>query len=88
MHKINQYLPYISTNNIIKLNKLIYAGAKLVCEKTGIPQKARRKNQNQNEKFDRKRRYKNLRKQAKVIKQRKFVGICRNKKEKATHKKK
>ena len=35
MNKINQILPYISTNNIIELNELIYAGAKLVCEKIG-----------------------------------------------------
>ena len=34
--KINQVLPYISTNNITELNKLIYAGAKLVLEKIGI----------------------------------------------------
>ena len=36
-NKINQILPYISTNNITELNELIYAGAKLVCEKIGIP---------------------------------------------------
>ena len=36
-NKINQILPYISTNNITGLNELIYAGAKLVCEKIGIP---------------------------------------------------
>ena len=45
--KINQALTYISTNNITELNELIYAGAKLACEK-----KARRKNQNQDGKFD------------------------------------
>ena len=27
-YKINHVLPYISTNNITELNKLIYAGAK------------------------------------------------------------
>ena len=37
MNKINQVPPYTSTNNITKLNELIYAGAKLVCEKIGIP---------------------------------------------------
>ena len=36
-NKINHILPYISTNNIAKLNELIYAGVKLVCEKIGIP---------------------------------------------------
>ena len=29
-NKINQVLPYISTNIITELNELIYAGAKLV----------------------------------------------------------
>ena len=36
-NKINQVLPFISTNNITELNELIYAGAKLICEKIGIP---------------------------------------------------
>ena len=51
MNKINQVLPYISTNNITELNELIYTGAKLVCEKI-----AQRKNQNQDGKFNWKRR--------------------------------
>ena len=42
-NKINQILPYISTNNITELNELIYAGAKLVCEKIGIPSKSAKK---------------------------------------------
>ena len=42
-NKINQELPYISMNNISKLNELIYAEAKLVCEKTGIPFKSTNK---------------------------------------------
>ena len=29
----------IATNKITELNKLIYVGAKLVCEKIGIPSK-------------------------------------------------
>ena len=41
--KINQILPYIPTNNITELNELIYAGAKLVCEKIGIPSKSTKK---------------------------------------------
>ena len=36
-NKVNQLLTCISTNNITKINELIYAGAKLVCEKIGIP---------------------------------------------------
>ena len=42
-NKINQVLPYISTNNITELNELIYEGAKLVCEKIGIPSKSAKK---------------------------------------------
>ena len=41
--KINHILTYIPTNNITELNKLIYAGAKLVCEKIGIPSKSTKK---------------------------------------------
>ena len=39
----NQVLTNISTNNITELNKLIYAGVKLVCEKIGIPAKSSKK---------------------------------------------
>ena len=42
-NRINQMLPYVSTNNISELNDLIYAGAKLVCEKIGIPSKCTKK---------------------------------------------
>ena len=42
-NKINQVLPYISTNNITELNELIYAGANLVCEKIDIPSKSNKK---------------------------------------------
>ena len=41
--KINQVQTYLSTNNITELNELIYAGAKLVCEKIGIPSKSTKK---------------------------------------------
>ena len=43
-------------NNITELNELIYAGAKLVCEKLGSPQKAQRNSQNRVGKFDWKRK--------------------------------
>ena len=46
-NKINQVLPYISTNNITGLDELIYAGAKLVCEKIGIPSKSTKKKSKQ-----------------------------------------
>ena len=52
--KINQVLTYTSTNNIIELNELIYAGTKSV-RTLGSPKKALRKNQNQEGKFDWKR---------------------------------
>ena len=42
-NKINHILPDILTNNITELNELIYAGAKLVCEKVGIPSKSTKK---------------------------------------------
>ena len=42
-NKVNQVLIYTSTNNITELNELIYAGAKLVCEKIGIPSKSTKK---------------------------------------------
>ena len=42
-NKINQTLPYITTNDITELNELIYAGAKLVCEKIGVPSKSTKK---------------------------------------------
>ena len=42
-NKINQVLPYISTNNITELNKRIYAEGKIVCEKLGIPSKSMKK---------------------------------------------
>ena len=42
-NKINQVLPYISTNNITELNELIYTWAKLVCEKIEIFSKSTKK---------------------------------------------
>ena len=86
-NKINQVLPYISTNNITELYELIYAGAKLVCEKMRILSKSAKKiktrmgNSTGNTN-------KNLRKLAKMMQQRKDAGICRNKKEKGNARKK
>ena len=39
----NQVLPYISMNNITELNELIYAGAKVVCDKIEILSKTTEK---------------------------------------------
>ena len=55
-NKINHILPYISTNNITELNELIYAGAKLVCEKIGIPSESTKKQSKPGWKFDWKRK--------------------------------
>ena len=82
--KINQVLTYISTNNITELNELIYAGAKLVCEKIAIPSKSKEKKSKSGWEIRLETQIKNLRKQAKMIKQRKDVGTCRDKKENAT----
>ena len=35
--KVNDLLTNLLTNDITELNNLIYAGAKLVCEKIGVP---------------------------------------------------
>ena len=35
----NELLTTISTNNIMELNRLIFAGAKLVSDKIGVPLK-------------------------------------------------
>ena len=37
--KVNDFLTNIPTNDITELNDLIYAGAKLVCEKIEVPLK-------------------------------------------------
>ena len=36
--KVNKLLPNIPMDNITELSELIYAGAKLVCDKIGVPQ--------------------------------------------------
>ena len=84
--KINQILPYIPTNNITELNELIYAGAKLVCEKIGIPSKSTKKKSKPGWEI-RLETQKTLRKQARMIKQMRDAEICRNRKEKATREK-
>ena len=85
--KINQVLNYISTNNITKLNELIYVGAKLVCEKIGIPSQSIKKKSKPGWEIRLEMQMKNLWKQAKKIKQWKDAGICRDRKEKATQEK-
>ena len=80
-------LTYISTNNITVLNELIYAGAKLVCEIIGIPPKSTKEKSKPGWEFRQEKQIKNLRKQGKMLNQRKDNGIIRNRKEKATQEK-
>ena len=79
-------LPYISTNNISELNDLIYAGAKLVCEKIGVPSKSRKKHSKPGWEVQLETQIKNLWKQAKMVKQ-KDPRICGKRMEKTTREK-
>ena len=81
--KINQILPYISTNNITEFNELIYAGAKLEREKIGILSIRTKKQSKPGWEIRLETQIKNLRKQAKMIKQ-KDPGICGNRMENIT----
>ena len=85
-NKINQILPYISTNNTIELNELIYVGAKSVCEKIGVPSKTTKKQSKPGWEIRLETLIKNQRKQAKIIKQ-KDPGICGNRMQKTTQEK-
>ena len=70
-NKVNQVLTCISTNNITELNELIYAGAKLVCEKIGIPSKNMKEKSKPGWEFRLETQIENLQKQLKMIKQKK-----------------
>ena len=78
----------MSPNYITELNELIYAGAKLVCEKIGILSKSTMKKSQPGWEIRLETQIKNLRKKAKIIKQKKKdAGLCWNGKEKATREK-
>ena len=80
-----QVLTYITTNDITELNELIYAGARLVSEKIGIPSKSTKEKSKLGWEFRQETQIKkNLRKQANMIKQKKNAELIRNKKEKTT----
>ena len=83
-NKINHILPYILTNNITELNELIYACAKLVCEKIGILSKSTKKQSKPGWEIRLETQIKKLQKQARMIKKR-GAEISKNKKEEATH---
>ena len=67
-NKINHILPYIPTNNINKLNGLIYAGAKLVCGKIGITSKNTKELSKPGWEIRLETQIKNLQKQTRMIK--------------------
>ena len=83
---INHILPYIPTNNITELNELIYSGAKLICEKIGIPSKSTEKQSKSGWEIRLETQIKKLRKQVRMIKKR-GAGISGGKKEEPTKKK-
>ena len=85
-NRLNQILPYLSTNNISELNDLIYAGAKLVCEKIGVSSKCTKKQSKQGWEVRLETQIKNLRKQAKMVIQ-KDPRICGKRMEKTTREK-
>ena len=79
--KINKLLTDISTNKITKLNELIYAGAKLVCDKIGVPLKNTNRNSKPGWEIRLKTQIRNSR-QTKMLrrkKSRKYVGMKREK---------
>ena len=86
-NRINHILSYIPTNNITELNELIYAGAKLVCEKIEILSKSTKKKSKPGREIRLETQIKNQRKQARTIKQKRDAVICGNRKEKATREK-
>ena len=80
--KINE-LSGISTNNITRLNKLIYDGGKLVCDKIGVPLKNMNRNSKPGWEIRPETWMRNLRQQAKLIRQRNNAGICWDEKKKS-----
>ena len=70
-------------NNITKLNKLIYAGLKLICAKIGIPQKNMNRNSKPGCEIGLEMQIWNLWEQAKTLRQRKNTGICLDEKRKS-----
>ena len=66
---MNKRQPFHHPKNITRLNELIYAGAKLVCEKVGIPLKSTNEKSKPIWDIRVKTLVRKLRKQAKMIKQ-------------------
>ena len=70
--KINDLITNIPNNNITELKNLIYAGAKLVCEKVGFPLENKNKIAKPWCKIRLETQIRNLLQQAKVIKRKKI----------------
>ena len=86
--KINQVLTYIPTKNITELNELIYAGAKLVSEKIGVCLKSTNNKSKPGWEIRLETQVKkSLRKQTKMMKQRKNAETYWDKKKEATQEK-
>ena len=66
--KNNKLLINISTNNIVELNEVISAGAKLVCDKIAVPLKNKNRNSKPGWEIRQETQIRNLRKQAKMLK--------------------
>ena len=78
--KKNELFTHISTDSITELNELIYAEAKVVCGKIGVPQKNTKGNLKLGWDIRLETRIRKLRLQAKMIRQRKtleYVGTKR-----------
>ena len=73
--KLMKLLPNILIGNINKLNELIYAVAKLVCDKIGVPQGNSNKNTKPGWEKRLEGQIKKLRQQAKVLRREKFSRI-------------
>ena len=86
-HRIEKKIEYkhiYQQKNITELNELIYVGAKIVSEKIGVPLKSIQKKSKPGSQIRLEKQIRNLRKQAKMMKQRKNAGTFWDKKEKAT----
>ena len=66
---------HLSTNKITELNELIYAGVKLVCNKTGVSLKNTNRKSKHGWEYWLETQIRNLRQQAKMIKQEKNWNI-------------
>ena len=86
--KINNLLTNILKNNIADLNNLIYAGAKLVCEKVGLFLKNKNKMAKLGWEIRLEKQFRNLWQQAKMIRQKKIWDVATKRKKQHNYNKK